>query len=53
MQATDTMTIVIWWAEDAGNKARGNIWQQIVQDVELSPEKVNALYMAMQVMTDR
>ena len=53
MQATDTMTIVIWWAEDAENKARHNIWQQIARDIELSPGKVIALYMAMQVMTDR
>ena len=37
MQATDTMTIVILvirWAEDAENKARGSIWQQIAQDIE-------------------
>ena len=53
MQATDTMTIVIWWAEDAENEARGNIWQQLAQDIELSPEKVNALYMAIKEMKDR
>ena len=53
MQATDTTTVVTWWAEDSENEARGNIWQQIAQDIELSPEKGIALYMAMQVMTDR